>query len=436
MTKRYHKKPEISSVKRRKVEVSFTGGEVTSDGGMVLLREVDLRIGLTKALDKALPDPRNPTLIEHHQLTLLRQRIYALAAGYEDLNDHDLLRQDIAFQTSVGQDKLLASSPTLCRLENRATETTTYQMHEVLIEQFIASYSKAPTRLVLDFDATDATVHGEQVGRHFSAYYDDYCFLPLYVFCDKQLLVSYLRPASRGGAYKAGAVLKLLVKRLRQAWPKVQIIFRGDSGFAIPRIMGWCERNAVDYIVGIAQNLALLRHSEDLRLSAEKYYGWSGEKQIIYSEFQYAAKSWNHERRIIVKAEYSEKGSNPRFLVTTLEQTPEYLYKELYCARGEMENRIKEQQFLFSDRTSCHDWWPNQFRILLAGMAYTLMEAMRRIALQETELANAQVNTIRLKLIKIGSVVVRNTRRIKIMLSSAYPYQALFNHAIHAINTG
>lgn len=435
MTKRYHTGPKISSVKRRKVEISFTGGEITSDGGAILLGEVDRRIGLTKALDRALPDARNPALIEHPQISLLRQRIYGLAAGYEDLNDHDTLRQDIAFQTSVGQDKLLASSPTLCRLENRATAEAAYKMHAVLVDQFIASHAEAPTSLVLDFDATDAVVHGEQVGRYFNAYYDNYCFLPLYVFCGKQLLVSYLRPASRGAAYKAGAVLKLLVDRLRQAWPKVQIILRGDSGFAIPRILGWCERNNVDYIVGIAQNNALLSRSKDLQEFAEKCFGWSSQKQILYSEFQYAAKSWNCERRIIVKAEYSEKGSNPRFLVTTLKGKPEPLYTDLYCARGEMENRIKEQQYLFSDRTSCHDWWPNQFRILLAGMAYTLIEAMRRIALTGTELACAQVNTLRLKLIKVGGVVVRNTRRVKLMLSSAYPYQAVFLQVLNKLNT-
>lgn len=436
MAKRYQRKPSFTPVKRRKVDVSFDGGEITSDGGVLLLREADRRIDLTRQLNKVLPDPRNPDLITHSQLTLLRQRIYGLAAGYEDLNDHATLRQDTVFQTSVGQDDVLASAPTLCRLENRASHKAAFRMHEILIEQFIASHAQAPRRLVLDFDATDDPVHGEQIGRHFNAYYDSYCFLPLYVFCGKQLLVSYLRPASRGAAFNAGAVLKLLVERLRQAWPGVQIIFRGDSGFAAPRMLGWCERNRVDYIVGIAKNNVLLEHSSTLRALAETLFGLEDTKQVLFSEFQYAAKSWPRMRRIIVKAEHSDKGSNPRFLITSLRQTPQYLYQEIYCARGEMENRIKEQQFLFSDRTSCHDWWPNQFRQLLSGMAYTLVEALRRLALQGTELANAQVDTLRLKLIKIGGVVVRNTRRVKIMLSSAYPHQSLFHHVVAALNSG
>lgn len=436
MTKGYQNTPAFSPVKRRKLDVSFTGGEVTSDGGVVLLRAMDRRLGLTKKLDKVLPDPRNPHLIIHSQLTLLRQRIYGLALGYEDLNDHTTLRQDIAFQTGVEQDDVLASAPTLCRLDNRANDDTAYRMHDILIDQFIASHAKAPRRLILDFDATDDPVHGEQVGRYFNAYYDNYCFLPLYVFCGKQLLVGYLRPASRGAAHHAGAVLKLLVNRLRQAWPRVQIIFRGDSGFAIPRILRWCDHHRVDYLVGIAKNSVLLARSEALRQQAEADYQRTADKQVVFSEFHYAARTWPAERRIIARAEHSEQGSNPRFLVTNLAQTPQYLYQEIYCARGDMENRIKEQQYLFSDRTSCHEWWPNQFRLLLSGMAYTLVEALRRVALAGTEFATAQVNTLRLKLLKIGGVVVRNTRRVKILLSSAYPYQAVFNQAASALNSG
>lgn len=436
MTKGYQNAPAFSPVKRRKLDVSFTGGDVTSDGGVVLLREMDRRLGLTKSLDKILPDSRHKHLVVHSQLTLLRQRIYGLALGYEDLNDHTTLRQDIAFQTGVDQDDLLASAPTLCRLESRANDDTAYRMHEILIEQFIASHAKAPRRLILDFDATDDPVHGEQIGRHFNGYYDKYCFLPLYVFCGKQLLVGYLRPASRGAAHHAGAILKLLVDRLRRAWPRVQIIFRGDSGFAIPRILRWCDHHRVDYLVGIAKNSVLLTRSETLRQQAEGDFQRTSTKQVLFSAFQYAAKSWPAERRIIAKAEHSEKGGNPRFLVTSLSQSPTFLYQKLYCARGDMENRIKEQQYLFSDRTSCHEWWPNQFRLLLSGMAYTLVEALRRVALAGTEFAAAQVNTLRLKLLKIGGVVVRNTRRVKILLSSAYPYQAIFNHAAAALDSG
>jgi hypothetical protein len=436
VTKRYQNSGTFSPVQRRKVEVDFSGGDVTSDGGILLLSEVDRHLGLTKAIDKVIPDPRNPELIVHKQLTLLRQRIFALAAGYEDLNDHSALRQDVAFQTGVGQDATLASAPTLCRLENRTQKTTAFELHQVLVEKFLASFRKPPHRLVLDFDATDCTVHGEQMGRHFSKYYDNYCFLPLYVFCGTQLLVGYLRPASRGAAYHAGAVLKLLVERLRQAWPHVQIILRGDSGFAIPRILSWCERNQVDYIVGLAKNKVLLKRSERIHGLAEACYGVEKKKQILFSDFHYAAKSWNNERRIIVKAEHSEQGSNPRFLITSLMQEPQYLYEKMYCMRGNMENRIKEQKCLFADRTSCHEWWPNQFRLLLSGMAYTLVDALRRMALQGTELANAQVDTIRLKLFKIGGVVIRNTRRVRIMLSSAYPYQAIFSQAATILNSG
>ncbi len=357
-------------------------------------------------------DPRNPDLIIHSQQTLLRQRIYGLAAGYEDLNDHTVLRQDTAFQTSTGQDDVLASASTLCRLENRAGQDAALRMHEVLLDQFIASHRQPPRRLILDFDATDDPVHGEQVGRHFNAFYDHYCFLPLYVFCGKQLLASYLRPASRGAAFHAAAVLKLLVSKLRTAWPKVHILFRGDSGFAVPRILNWCDRNRVDYVVGIAKNSVLQQQSAALIHLAETLYCIENQKQTLFSEFMYAAKSWPDARRIIVKAEHGDKGSNPRFVVTSLTHSPKHLYQKMYCARGEMKNRIKEQQYLFSDRTSCHDWWPNQFRLLLSAMAYTLMETLRRLLLQGTELSNAQVDTIRLKLIKIGGVVIRNTRRV------------------------
>lgn len=436
MTKCYPNSLNFPSVKRRKIELDFDGGEITSDGGTILLRETDRRIGLTQAINKVLKDSRCKARCAHSQLSLLRQRIYGLAAGYEDLNDHTTLRSDTAFQTSIEADKVLGSASTLCRLEQRANQATMFKMHEVLIDKFIASYKKAPSKLVLDFDATDDPVHGDQVGKYFSGYYDHYCFLPLYVFCEKQLLVSYLRPASRGGAFNSAAVLKLLVRRLRTAWPKVKIIFRGDSAYSTPLIMGWCDRNKVDYVIGIAKNSRLLKSSEYLRATAEACYNLEKSKQVLFADFDYAAGSWkNSKRRIIVKAEHSEKGSNPRFIVTTLDQTPDYVYKTLYCARGEMENRIKEQQFLFSDRTSCHEWWPNQFRLLLSGMAYTLLETMRRIALVGTELANAQVDTIRLKLIKVGGIVLRNTRKVKLMLSSTYPYKNLFAQTVINLNS-
>lgn len=403
---------------------------------MLLLRSVDRQIGLTQALDRAIEDPRIQGRCEHSQLSMLRQRVYSMAAGYEDLNDHDTLRGDTALQTAVESDRALGSAPTLCRLEQRANRDTAVAMHEVLVDQFIGSFSQTPKRLVLDFDATDNPIHGDQAGKYFNGFYDGYCFLPLYVFCGHQLLASYLRPASRGAAHHAGAILALLVKRLRQVWPKVKIVFRGDSGFCRSMILAWCDRNKVDYVVGIAKNSRLLKLSEGTRLTAQSLYELTGKKQRWFGEFRYAARSWKHrERRVVVKAECNAKGPNPRFVVTSLPQGADYLYTKVYCARGDMENRIKEQQLLFAGRTSCHEWWPNQFRLLLSGCAYTLVERLRSLGLQGTELAKAQVNTIRLRLFKVGGVVIRNTRRVKLMLSSVYPHKTLFAHAATVLNS-
>jgi hypothetical protein len=418
-------------VKRRKVEANFEGGDITSDGGVLLLRQVDQQLGLTKAVAKVLEDDRRQASCQHDAQSLIRQRVYALALGYEDLNDHATLRQDLAIQTAVERDNALASASTLCRWENRADRETAWQLHTVLVEQFIASFQRAPKRLILDFDATDDAVHGKQEGRFFHGYYDHYCFLPLYVFCQDQLLVSYLRPSKIDGAKHAWAILALLVKRLRQTWPKVRILFRGDSGFCRWRMLRWCERHNVDYLVGIARNDRLNAQAKPFLQAAQATFAATGRKQRRFHEIYYAAHRWDKRRRIIVKAEHTAKGSNPRYLVTNLQAAPKYLYDHLYCARGDMENRIKEQQLdLFADRTSCHAWWPNQFRLLLSSLAYSLLEAIRRLALQHTELANAYVGTLRLKLLKIGAVILRNTRRIRFLLSSAYPHQKLFSHVV------
>jgi hypothetical protein len=412
---------------RRRVEANFQGGDITSDGGVLLLQQIDRRLGLTEALARALDDPRRQASCEHDGLSLLRQRVYALALGYEDLNDHQALRLDLAIQTALGRSEELASSSTLCRWENRAERETAGRMHEVMIEQFIGSFKKAPKKLILDFDATDDAVHGQQEGRFFHGYYDHYCFLPLYVFCRNQLLVSYLRPSKIDGAKHAWAILALLVKRLRQAWPQVQIIFRGDSGFCRWRMLSWCERNNVGYIVGIAKNKRLNALTAQLQRDAQDCHAELGTKVRWFTDVHYAAGSWNRKRRVIAKIEHTGKGSNPRYVVTNLSGDGKALYEKLYCARGEMENRIKEQQLdLFADRTSCHRWWPNQFRLLLSSLAYMLLEAIRRLALQGTELANAYVGTLRLKLLKIGAVILRNTRRVRFLLSSAYPHQRLF----------
>lgn len=393
----------------------------------MLLREADRKIGLCQALDGVIADPRDPAKIKHRQIELLRQRIYGIALGYEDLNDHDTLRSDPAWQSAVERGDELASSPTLCRLEARASRATAVAISKVFVESFMASFAKAPEEVILDFDATDDRVHGDQEGRAFHGYYGDWCFLPLYVFCGEQLLASYLRPSNIDGAKHAWAILKLLVMRLRQEWPEVKIIFRGDSGFCRWKMLRWCETQGVDYIVGLAKNPRLLVLAEALMEAAAAAHESSGVKERLFQWMDYAAGTWDRSRRVILKAEHGTKGPNPRFVVTTLKGDPQTLYDKVYCARGEMENRIKEQQLgLFADRTSCHGWWANQFRLLLSSAAYVLLETIRRNGLHGTELARAQVTTIRLKLLKIGTIILRNTRRIRLLLSSACPTQDIF----------
>lgn len=428
---------EFPAVKKRLVTASFCGGNVTSDGGIALLRQVDRRLGFTRALAAVLPDPRSSDRIEHSMLSLVRQRIYGLAAGYEDLNDHDTLRHDAVWQTAVDRVSPLASSPTLCRLENRATCQVAWDMHRVLFDQFIASYRQPPQELILDFDTTADQVHGSQAGAFFHAHYGDYCFLPLYVFCGEQLLVALLRPGNRRPTRGPWAVLKFLVQGLRAKWPNVRITVRADAGFARWKMLRWCEQMGVQYIIGFSKNPRLLDQAQHWITDAAKCFAATGQKQRVFGELQYAAKSWDRARRVLVKAEHTDKGSNPRFVLTNLVGQPQALYDEVYCARGEMENRIKEQQLgLFSDRTSCQNWWANQFRLLLSSCAYVLMERLRAIGLAGTELARAQAITIRLKLFKIGAVVLRNTRRIRLLLSNSYPYQSIFKQVAQALHTG
>jgi len=422
------------SFDRRKIAANFAGGDVSSDGGVMLLREADRRLGLVAALDGVLPDPRAQALIVHRQVDLLRQRIYGLALGYEDLNDHETLRHDLAWQTALERTETLAGDSTLCRLEQRVDRQAAVAFHEVLLEKFIASCSTAPSELILDFDATDDRVHGNQEGRHFHGYYGDWCFLPLYVFCGEQLLVAYLRPSNSDASRHAWAILKLLTARLRQAWPEVKLILRADSGFCRWKMLHWCEWASVDYIIGVARNARLQALGAELMGQATSAFAASGGKQRRFGWIDYAAGTWDRERRVIAKAEVTAKGENPRFVVTSLEGDAQELYDRVYCARGEMENRIKEQQLgLFSDRTSCRSWWANQFRVLLSAAAYVLVETIRRVGLQGTELARAQVTTIRLKLLKIGTVIVRNTRRIRLLFSRAYPHQEVFVHAVAAL---
>ena len=427
MTKCTQYSLEFQSLKRHKVEAEFSGGDITSDGGALLLRDIDRRMGLLESVNRVLRDSRDRSKVVHTQLSMLKQRVYGLCLGYEDLNDHQTLRNDPAIQTAVNRFSPLASQSTLCRLENRADRQALFAVHEVMVQQFIASFRKAPRKLILDFDATDDRVHGMQEGRFFHGYYDHYCFLPLYVFCGDQLLVNYLRPSNIDGAKHAWAILALLTKRLRQVWPKVRIVFRGDGGFCRHRMLDWCDRHKVGYIVGLAKNSRLKQQLAVEMKAAAEVSETLGEKVRFFESIRYGAASWKHQRRVIAKIEHSPKGSNPRFIVTNLRGGSQRLYDNLYCARGEMENRIKEQQMgLFADRTSAHEWWANQFRVLLSGLAYMLLEGIRRTALKGSRLARAQATTIRLRLLKIGAVILRNTRRIRFLLSSSYPDKALF----------
>ena len=421
----------FSSLGRQKVEADWNGGSLTSDAGAVLLRETDRRIGLVDALSRCIPDPRNPDWIIHDQRTLLSQRIFGIALGYEDLNDQQSLREDPLFQVvterGVRKDQPLGSPPTLCRLENRVGREAAFMINAVFVEQFIRSHAAPPEELTLDFDATDDPVHGGQEGRFFNGYYDNYCFLPLYVFCGKQLLVAYLRRSDIDAAKPSWAILKLLERRLRQAWPNVRIIVRGDSGFCRWKMMRWCERHDVHYIVGVAKNAVLLREADSWIRQAKEAFEATHQKQRLFAEIHYAAETWDKPRRVIAKAEHLADGPNTRFVVTNLKGDPQELYDRVYCARGEMENRIKEQQLgLFADRTSCHRFHANQFRLLLSSAAYVLVETLRRLGLKGTELADAQVTTIRLKLLKIGARVVTSVRRIVLHLAGGYPLKALF----------
>ena len=412
---------------RRVIEADFSGGDLSSDGGLLLLRQVDRHLGLSRMAAAAIPDPRDPERIRHGLRDLLAQRLYGLCCGYEDLNDHKALRSDVLMQTAVGSDQALASAPTFSRLENRSTRAQAWALHGVLIEQFIASHEESPEELVLDIDASDVPLHGEQELSQFHAYYDHHCYLPLYVFCGQAMLACYLRPSKIDGAKHAAAVIKLLVTRLRQVWPNTRFIVRGDSGFCRRRLVQWCERVGVGYIIGLARNARLHAAVEIAEASLADGYKASGTKQRLIGEFSYAAKSWSHERRVITRLEYGDQGTNPRFIVTNLQGEAIQLYDQLYCQRGEAENRIKEAQLdLFGTRASCSRFIANQFRLLLAALAYTLMQRLRALALHATELERASAATIRVRLLKIGAAILRNTRRVRVMLASHHPLRELF----------
>ncbi len=425
---------QFGRVGRRIVEADFGGGALSSDGGLMLLREVDRRTGLSSAVAKALHDPRDPELITHALRDLVAQRLYGLCCGYEDLNDHTTLRSDPLMQTAVGTGEALGSSATLCRMERQARRVDVVALNRVLIDQFIAAQTVAPKELILDIDASDIPLHGEQEHAEFNAYYDHYCYLPLYVFCGKAILACVLRNSRIDGAKHAAAVIKLLVTRLRQVWPKVRIIVRGDSGFCRQRLIRWCERSAVGYVIGVARNARLHRIVAPWEARMGKRYAKTKTKQRLIREFVYAADSWGRERRIVTRLEFGSQGANPRFIVTNLKRSARALYDDLYCLRGEAENRIKETQLdLFGTRASSQKFLTNWLRSLLSALAYTLMQRLREMALAGTELAAATAATIRVRLLKIGAAILRNTRRVRILFASHHPLRETFLVAARAL---
>ena len=431
MTECNTKSLQFSGIRRRQIVADFNGGRLTTDAGVLLLREVDRRIGLLDGIHACLPDPRDPRYTIHLQREMLAQRIFSLALGYEDVNDQQTLRDDPALQVAAekpaDEESPLASPSTLNRLENRVDRKSLFAMSELLVKRFVDAHNEPPEEIILDFDATDDPIHGQQEGRFYHGYYRHYCFLPLYVFCGGHLLCALLRPANIDAAKYSRAVTKLLVQYLRRQWPHVKITIRGDSGFCRWKLMRWCDKNQVDYVFGLGRNNVLERRIASLMEEAEASFEATGQKQRLFGETQYAAGTWDRPRRVIMKAERLPEGPNRRFVVTSLSGEAKALYDDIYVQRGDMENRIKEQQLmLFADRTSCHDFLANQFRLLLSSFAYVLLHELRTSHLQGTELEKAQVNRIRLVLLKIAARVTVSVRRIVLHLASSCPYQHLF----------
>jgi hypothetical protein len=431
----------------RRVEAGFTAGQVSSDGGALLLRQVDRKIKLLERLVSCFVDGRSPRLVRHRLSEMLSQRIYGLALGYEDLNDHEQLRSDPLLGLLSGQRKLdepLAGKSTLNRLElvgrTKRYHKIGYSAESIdglLTDLYIESHAVPPAQIVLDLDATDVPLYGHQPERFFHGYYDSYCYLPLYIFAGDQLLCARLRAANQDAA--AGSVDEVgrIVAQLRQRWPEVKIVLRADSGFCREALMAWCENNHVDYLFGLARNQRLRSIIGKQMHQAHLEHQSTAKAARVFAEFDYQThNSWSRSRRVVAKAEYLDKGENPRFVVTSLsaeQWAAQDLYEKFYCARGEMENRIKEQMCLFADRLSTDEMKGNQLRLYFSALAYTLMEALRRLGLKDTDWAQAQVDTIRLKLFKIGAIVRISVRRIVLQMSSAYPWKDIYASAFHAL---
>jgi hypothetical protein len=436
-------------VEGRQVVAAFDGGEVTSDAGALLLGATDRALGLVRRLAGCFTDGRAPELVEHTVETMLMQRLCGIALGYEDLVDHDQLRHDPVLATLAGKLEArrkdcapLAGKSTLNRLEHAPLVPSCYHkighdapaIEGLFVDLFLEAHPTPPKEIILDLDATDDPLHGHQEGRFFHGYYDCYCYLPLYVFCGRHLLAAKLRRSNID--VSAGAVdeVERIVAQIRTRWPRVTILLRADSGFARDELMAWCEANGVDYVFGLARNERLVGAIAEDLAEAEAESLAKGGSARRFADFAWRTlDSWSRTRRVVAKAEHLAKGANPRFVVTSLRVTAidgKTLYEAIYCARGEVENRIKEQQLdLFADRTSAATMRANQLRLWFASFAYVLLEALRRIGLRHTQFASATCGTIRLKLLKIGAQVRRSVRRIKVAMASAFPYQAEYHLA-------
>lgn len=435
---------------RREVVAEFNGGTMTSDGGAVLLRETDQKMKLLPRFSQCFLDGRNPGLVEHSVEQMLAQRIYGLALGYEDLNDHEQLRHDpllgmLAGKTQPGTEPLAGKS-TLSRMElgdglpNRYKKITFWRdaIDDLLVDVFLEAQDTTPEQIVLDIDTTDLALHGKQEGRFYHGYYDHYCYLPLYVFAGEHVLCARLRPSNIDPSAGSRKEIERIVKRIRAAWPQVKIVLRGDSGFCREELMAWCEANAVDYVFGMARNVRLEKMVQEALEQARRQFEQTQQAARVFVEFQHETVSgtWSRCRRVVAKAEHIDGKSNPRFVVTSLGPeiwAAQQLYEELYCARGDMENRIKEQFVLFADRVSAATMRANQLRLYLSVMAYSLVCGLRRWGLRGTQWAVAQVGTIRLRLLKIGAQIRVTVRRVWIQMASSFPLQTLFGQVLQQL---
>jgi Transposase DDE domain group 1 len=431
----------------RRVEAGFSAEHVSTDGGALLVREVDRKIKMVKRVTACFTDGRSPGRVEHTVGEMLSQRIFGLTLGYEDVNDHEQMRSDPLFGVLAGRrelDRPLAGKSTLNRLELSGRSARYHKIgyspeaiDKLLVDLYLESHAQAPKQIVLDLDATDIPLYGCQPERFFHGYYGGYCYLPLYIFSGDQLLCSRLRPANQDAAAGSVQEVERIVQQVRQSWPKVNIVLRADSGFCREELMVWCESNRVGYVFGLARNERLRKLIDAPMAEAEKLHQSTGKAARVFSGFAYSTlESWSRSRRVVAKAEYLDKGENPRFIATSLgpeQWTDQELYEKFYCARGEMENRIKEQMYLFADRLSTSQMKSNQLRLYLSALAYTLMEALRRLGLKGTEWAQAQVDTIRLKLLKIGTIVRVSVRRVLLQFSCAYPWQRIFAQALRSL---